>query len=433
MKSPCPLHNASPSRGPCFITVSLGSHHREISVSLLSSRRRQSSEIQRQKPYFRGWRNDIMNCLRRSMVFPILARAATVAGNRCQPAVGLVRWAGHDSMLGQPFGLASRDDHFRLFLEALPVAVYTTDASGLITSFNQAAADLVGRSPQIGRDRWCVTWRAYWPDGRPMQHEDCPMAVALRENRAIRGVEAIGERPDGTRFPFIPHPTPVRTASGAVEGGINVLVEVTNHKTTSHIRNALILDLEKKEAAILGLVGAVLRETQRQARSTEAQELIEQAIRRVATISATQSFLYDPNGTTRINSWNLLSAICITAQMPVQDCVELVCECSADDLASETAMPLVLVAKELIANAAKHGLVGRAKMVVRVGLRKEFDGYVFSVEDDGPGFTLQAAHLRSSGLRLVTMLARQLNGTFEVDGSRGARCVVRFPDPRSLH
>ena len=194
----------------------------------------------------------------------------------------------------------------RVFLEALPVAVYTTDASGLITSFNQAAVDLVGRSPEIGRDRWCVTWRLYWPDGRPMRHEDCPMAVALRENRAIRGIEAIGERPDGTRFPFMPHATPMRNASGAVDGGINVLVDISDRKADVHLRNALISDLEKKEAAMLQLVDAVLRETQRHARSAEAQELIEQAIGRVATISATQSFLYDPDGATRINSWDLL-------------------------------------------------------------------------------------------------------------------------------
>jgi len=336
-------------------------------------------------------------------------------------------------MQEKPFGFTSHDGPLRVFLEALPVAVYTTDASGLITSFNQAAADLVGRWPEIGRDRWCVTWRLYWPDGRPMRHEDCPMAVALRENRAIRGIEAIGERPDGTRFPFIPHATPIRTASGAVEGGISVLVDVTDRKTDVHLRNALISDLEEKEAAILQLVDAVLRETQRQARSAEAQELIEQAIGRVATISATQSFLYDPDGKTRINSWDLLSAICITAQMPVRDRVELVCESGAGDLASETAMPLVLIAKELIANAAKHGLGGRAKMVVRVGLRKELSGYVFTIEDDGPGFTLQAAHVRSSGLCLVMMLARQLNGTFEVERGPGARCIVRFPDPRVLN
>jgi nitrate/nitrite-specific signal transduction histidine kinase len=113
--------------------------------------------------------------------------------------------------------------------------------------------------------------------------------------------------------------------------------------------------------------------------------------------------------------------------------VELICDSRAGDLDSETAMPLVLITKELIANAAKHGLGRRAKMLVRVGLRKEFGGYVLSVEDDGPGFTLQAAQARSSGLCLVTMLTRQLNGTFEVERGPGARCIVRFPDPRVLN
>jgi len=113
--------------------------------------------------------------------------------------------------------------------------------------------------------------------------------------------------------------------------------------------------------------------------------------------------------------------------------VELICDCRVGDLDSETAMPLVLIAKELIANAAKHGLDGRPKMLVRVGLRKELGGYVLSVEDDGAGFTLQAAHARSTGLCLVTMLTRQLNGTFEVERGPGARCIVRFPDPRVLN
>ena len=31
------------------------------------------------------------------------------------------------------------------------------------------------------------------------------------------------------------------------------------------------------------------------------------------------------------------------------------------------------------------------------------------------------------------MLARQLNGTFEVERGLGARCIVRFPDPRLLN
>jgi len=86
-------------------------------------------------------------------------------------------------------------------VEALPVAVYTTDAEGRITRYNQAAVDLWGSRPVLGTTRWCGSWRVYWPDGRPMPLAACPLAQCLRLNRPIRGLETIIERPDGTRVP----------------------------------------------------------------------------------------------------------------------------------------------------------------------------------------------------------------------------------------
>jgi len=59
----------------------------------------------------------------------------------------------------------------RELLDALPAAIYTTDAAGRITFFNQAAVEFSGHRPEIGSDRWCVTWRLYWPDGRTMAHD----------------------------------------------------------------------------------------------------------------------------------------------------------------------------------------------------------------------------------------------------------------------
>ena len=92
----------------------------------------------------------------------------------------------------------------RELLDALPAAIYTTDAAGRITYYNSAAVQLAGRSPKIGSDEWCLTWRLYWPDGTPLPHDECPMAVALRTGRPVRGVEAIAERPDGTRVHALP-------------------------------------------------------------------------------------------------------------------------------------------------------------------------------------------------------------------------------------
>jgi len=112
-------------------------------------------------------------------------------------------------------------------LEALPVAVYTTDAHGRITFYNRAAAELWGHHPEIGSSQWCGSWRLYWPDGRPLPRGECPMAVALKEGREVRGVEAIAERPDGTRVRFRPYPTPLRDPSGRLVGAINLLMDVT--------------------------------------------------------------------------------------------------------------------------------------------------------------------------------------------------------------
>jgi PAS domain S-box-containing protein len=165
----------------------------------------------------------------------------------------------------------SRDtrEYFRDLLEALPMAIYTTDANGRITFFNQAAVEFSGRTPEIGSDQWCVTWRLYWPDGRPMAHDECPMARALKEDRSIRGEEAIAERPDGTRVPFMPYPTPLHDAAGRLIGAVNMLVDLTASKDIEAVRSRLNETLEQRvEERTLELTEALgeLRESERRFR-----------------------------------------------------------------------------------------------------------------------------------------------------------------------
>ena len=95
---------------------------------------------------------------------------------------------------------------------------------------------LAGRRAQLATDQWCVTWRLYAVDGTPLPHDECPMAIALKENRPIRGVEAIAERPDGTRVFLIAFPTPLRDASGGLVGGVNMLLETTAHSSRAEDR-----------------------------------------------------------------------------------------------------------------------------------------------------------------------------------------------------
>jgi PAS domain S-box-containing protein len=119
---------------------------------------------------------------------------------------------------------------FRKVVEALPAAVYVTDAEGRITYYNDAAAELWGHRPPLGESQWCGSWRLYRPNGAPMRHEDCPMAMAIKEARPVAGLDAIAERPDGSRVHFMPFPVPLRDQAGALIGAVNMLVDITDRK-----------------------------------------------------------------------------------------------------------------------------------------------------------------------------------------------------------
>ena len=120
----------------------------------------------------------------------------------------------------------SAEARYADLLAALPYAVYTTDATGRITFYNEAAVTLWGRRPVLGRDRWCGSWHIYSLNGAPLPHDRCPMAVAIREDKRVRGVTAVAERPDGTRVHFRPFPTPLHDANDNLVGAVNVLLDL---------------------------------------------------------------------------------------------------------------------------------------------------------------------------------------------------------------
>jgi PAS domain S-box-containing protein len=126
--------------------------------------------------------------------------------------------------------LRESEVRYRNLVCALPAAVYTTDREGRITLFNDQAAALWGRRPNLGKDLWCGSWRIFQSDGTPLPHEQCPMAVALHEGRSVRGQEIVVERPDGTRVCVLPHPEPLRDAAGEIVGAVNMLVDISDRK-----------------------------------------------------------------------------------------------------------------------------------------------------------------------------------------------------------
>jgi PAS domain S-box-containing protein len=122
---------------------------------------------------------------------------------------------------------------WRSVLDQPPLAIYTVDADGAVTYWNQACIDFAGRRPELGKDRWCVTWKIYTTTGERLPHDQCPMAEAVRAKHSVRGAVAIALRPDGSRVAFTPYPTPLFGEDGALTGAINILIDVSEEQSAA--------------------------------------------------------------------------------------------------------------------------------------------------------------------------------------------------------
>jgi len=125
---------------------------------------------------------------------------------------------------------------YRRLLEFLPVGAYTCDVEGLITYYNPCAALLWGRAPKLNdpADRFCGSFRLYSIAGHPISHEECWMALALKERKEYRKEEIVIRRPNGEQVVALAHATPFLDEAGALLGAINVLVDITNRKSAEN-------------------------------------------------------------------------------------------------------------------------------------------------------------------------------------------------------
>ncbi|WP_299811625.1 PAS domain-containing protein [uncultured Roseibium sp.] len=112
-------------------------------------------------------------------------------------------------------------------LNILPVAIYATDVSGLLTYFNETAVEFWGDRPQLGHARWCGSFRIYDTDGRVVPLDQCPMAQCLTDGRAQNDIELVIERPDGSCRSVIVNPRPMYDDAGAMIGALNTIADVT--------------------------------------------------------------------------------------------------------------------------------------------------------------------------------------------------------------
>jgi two-component sensor histidine kinase len=97
----------------------------------------------------------------------------------------------------------------------------------------------------------------------------------------------------------------------------------------------------------------------------------------------------------------------------------------------DTAIPLGLIINELITNAYKYAFTNEHENILTISINKEDTNfYKLVVSDNGPGLKNEINYkkAKSLGLRLVNRLVRQLQGTLNLNNSKGANFEILFKD-----
>lgn len=324
--------------------------------------------------------------------------------------------------------LHERDQWYRAMLDALPAAIYTTDAEGRLTFFNQAAIGLSGRTPVLGHDAWSVGGKLFRPDGTPIAHEDCPMAMAIKTGQPVRGTEKIVERPDGTRVPILPYPTPLHDADGRLIGAVNMLVDITERKQAEEQKTLLLRELAHRVNNTFAVILAITQQSLRASTSSEAF---------AASFTGRLQALAQAHNLLLAKDWTGAELGDLAKGQLAPFCLDAAERCAIDGpkvkLLPTQVIALGVVLHELGTNAAKYGALSNSGGKVALNWTIE-DGRILLTwtERDGPPVTPPSRKGLGSKLIERGLPTATIDWRFEPDG---VVCIIDLtlddrPPPR---
>jgi two-component sensor histidine kinase len=161
----------------------------------------------------------------------------------------------------------------------------------------------------------------------------------------------------------------------------------------------------------------------------QAKPLFADLVGRISALGQLHTRVYASENLTGIDAAAYLAGIVnqtATAFAVPQGCVRIVKHLEPILMDVDTAMPVGLIATELLTNAYKYAFPEGRPGEIRIELALRSGMVELMVADDGVGLP-EAVSSVSTGLQLVRGLAGQIGGTFTTLTAPGTRCILRFP------
>ena len=332
--------------------------------------------------------------------------------------------------------LIRSEEKYRTIFESSSDAVFTMKNSEFIDCnestlrmFKCSREDIIGKTPgDFSPDTQ--------PDGRPS-------AEAAQENinAALEGIPQFFEwqhmTADGTVFHAEVNLNRFELGS---EYYIQAAVRSIEERKKAELalkkslaeKDVLIKEIHHRVKNNLQVVHSLLGLQENSLDDKRAVELFEETRGRVYVMARVHEMLYRSEDFSEINfkeylelmTREMLSSSTVSGKITFKQDIDDIC------ISIDLAIPCGLILNELMTNALKHGFSGREQGELSVSFKRKGKHKArMQVSDNGVGFpdTVDFNTAKTFGLRLVTILTEQLEGSLSIERDKGTAVVIEFP------
>ena len=171
-------------------------------------------------------------------------------------------------------------------------------------------------------------------------------------------------------------------------------------------------------------------EVQKNTAGGSQNNLLNDASRRINSMSLVHEMLYNQNNIEEVNLKEYLQKL-ISSINEMVNAKKIVIHFELDVLEitanPSQAIALGMITSELISNAIKYAFVMQKKPTIKVELKKlNNNTFIYSVSDNGIGYDFKAAQNNKLGMRLINIFSRQLKGKYEFINKNGLVYTIQF-------
>jgi PAS domain S-box-containing protein len=323
--------------------------------------------------------------------------------------------------------LQQTKEQLRAVLDAMPGFVCWVSSQGQYLGVNQYMADTFNISPDafVGKNlsflenspEFAQFMTQFLADSAPTGHH----VVEAQVNDSTRHylIAAQKYRQDAFAVSVGIDITERKLAEAQIQASLRekeVLLQEIHHRVKNNLQViSSLLDLQSQQIEEQTML-EVFRESQNRVKSMA---LVHEKLYQSQNFARINFAEYTESLTNYLFKAYELSSGNVTLELDIDDVTFNI----------DTAIPCGLIINELVSNALKYAFPSHRSGTVRVALQSEADNrFTIIVEDDGVGFTLNSdlSKIKSLGLQLVNVLAKQLKGSLEIDHSRGSKFQVSF-------